>query len=140
MSSQRVAWRSSSGRRFMRPGNADIESALVESSVSGIAITNASARPAVAMATVRQHSCNTSSKNSPLIFGGKKSARKRPVDFRLPDSNSTQGLNSVAASAGSRNASAAMAQNTRPHQAGSRNCGARGAVAADTGGALDVGR
>ena len=107
----------------MRPVRADTDSTLVESSVSGIAISSASAMPAVAIATVRQHSRSTRRRNSPSIFGGKKSAMKRRVDLSASGSNRIHGLNSVATSAGAISTSAASAQNTRPLQAGSRRWG-----------------
>ena len=123
ISSQRTAWRSTKGSACMRPVSAEIDSALVDSSVSGIATSSASAMPAVAMATVRQASRATIHRNSPSIFGGKKSARKRRVDFSVSGSNRVQGLNSVTTSAGASSTSAAQNQNSRGSQAGSRCCG-----------------
>ena len=125
MSSQRTPWRTMKGSACMRPGNAETESALVDISVSGIATSNASAMPAVAMATVRQHSRATNSRNSPSIFGGEKSLRKRRVDFSVSGSNSVHGLNSVRTSAGASRTNATQSQKTRDIQAGSRSCGDR---------------
>jgi len=92
----------------------------------GTAISSARANPAVAIATVRQVSRATSSKNSGSTLGGTKSARNLSVDLSVPGSNITHGLNSVSTSAGHSNSSAASAQNTRPRHAGSRNAGRRG--------------
>jgi len=101
--------------------------------VRGIAITRASAMPAVAMATVRQASRATISRNSPSILGGKKSLMNCRVDFRVSASNSVHGRNSVTTSAGASSTVAASSQNTRASQAGSRSCGA---VTVAEGGAL----
>ena len=98
----------------------------------------ASTMPTVAMATVRQASRMTISRNSASIFGGKKSLMKRFVDLRVAGSNSVHGLNSVMTSAGASSAAAASSQNTRVIHAGSRSCG--DAMVAEAGLLKDVAR
>ena len=117
---QRSSVRRAAGSVFIFPVNADTDKTRTDSSASGTASTSASAMPAVAMATVRQVSLATSSKNSPSTFGGKKSLKNLKVGFKLPASNSVQTLNSVSTSAGHSSTVPASSQNKRPNQAGSR--------------------
>ena len=86
----------------MRPGSAETDSTAVEARASGMANTNASAMPAVAMATVRQVSRATMARNSALTFGGKKSPMKRAVTLTLSGAKNSQALNSVAYNTGAR--------------------------------------
>ena len=117
---QRSSVRNAAGSLFILPVNADTDKTRTDSSASGTASTSARAIPAVAMATVRQVSLATSNKNSPSIFGGKKSPKNFKVGFKLLASNSVQTLNSVSTSAGHSSATPASSQNRRPIQAGSR--------------------
>src|SRR3990167_2839102 len=126
ISSQRTPWRSTAGMSAMRPLSAEIDSARTDSSVSGSASSSASTMPAVAIATVRQVSRATISKNSGSSLGGTKSPRNLSVDLSVPASSSPQGLTSVSTSAGHSSSSAASAQKTRPRQAGSRSSGRMG--------------
>ena len=102
----------------------------MDSSVAGIATSNASVMPAVAIATVCQVSRATSSRNSLPMAGGKNEEINVQVGPRLPSSNSTHGRNSAATSIGHSTTSAAPSQNSRPSQAGSR-CAGGGAVLLD---------
>ena len=120
ISTQRTPWRSQKGPRAMRPDRAETDSTRTFSSVSGIATSNASVTPAVAMAMVRQVSWATISRNSASCARGKKVPKNWRVTFRLSGSSSTQGRNSVATPSGHSTTAMASSQNTRPCQAGSR--------------------
>ena len=117
---QRRSVRNMVGSLSIFPVNADTDKTLTESNASGIASTNAITMPAVAMATVRQVSLATSSKNSPSILGGKKSLKNFKVGFKLLASKSVQTLNSVSTSMGHSSTPTASSQKTRADQAGSR--------------------
>jgi hypothetical protein len=96
----------------MRPvPSREIDRRSVTISVAGMAPSRASARPAVAMATVCQVS---RSSIMPGIrrscAGGRKPARKRPVAPRLCQSNRIQGLNSLVTSIGHSTARASTHQ------------------------------
>ena len=86
-----------------------------------MANTSASVMPAVAMATVRQVSRATSSRNSGLYTNGQKLAINFALILMLPGSNKTQGLNSVVTPNGHSATNARLIQKTRDIHAGSRS-------------------
>jgi hypothetical protein len=133
----RTALRSSEGVHAMEPPSAETERFRTLASASGTAISQASVRPAVAMATVRQVSRATRARNSTPWAGGRNPARKPAATLALWASKNTQGLNSVATSSGHSSTKPADAQNSLDCHAGSRS-GARAAAACGMAGACAV--
>ena len=78
----------------------------------------------------------TIAKKSAPCAGGKKLARKLPPERKLSGASRIQGLNSVVTISGHSSTRAAVVQNTRPSQAGSRAGGWRDAVVDRPAGAL----
>lgn len=104
----------------MRPlPRREMDRRSVTSRVAGTAPISASVSPAVAMAMVSQVSRSSMARNSASCAGGTKPARKRPVALRLCQSNSSEGLNSLATTIGHSTMRATTAKVTRPRQAGS---------------------
>ncbi len=130
ISSQRTNCRNQNGPRAIRPDSAEIESRRTDISASGIATTNASVTPAVAMATVRQVSRAIMLKNSALTTNGQKVAMNWRLILRLSGSRKIQGLNSVATMSGHSSTAPRVSQNTRAVHAGSRAGALRKEVAA----------
>src|SRR5207247_10520946 len=85
--------RSAPPRQRTGPGPMrEIDSEYVIANASGIAMTNARAMPAVAIASVSSVAFSSRPRKSLDVAGGTKPARKLAITRALPASNKTQGL------------------------------------------------
>ena len=117
-----------------RPGPGPMRataSARVATIASGTAMRNASAIPAVAIASVSSVAFASRARNSGASDGGKKPARKLAITRALSPVNSCAGRNSARTSSGQRTTAAATSAATRAGAAGSRSRGGAVIVAVD---------